>query len=337
MTRRPLRVVLVGGGRIPIPPPDYGAIEKHIWYLAQELEKLGHSVRIVNKVFGPEYRHEYPFARWARRELRAEPYDVVHVQTPVVANLFHLTGVPYVYTTQSRHWSGTNGWSQRFGHLLETRAVAHASQAIAVSSFVADLIDRPTHVVPNGVNVDVYAPRPEQRTGRRVVGVGEVVHHKQWHVAAEALRGMDATLEVAGPIRDVAYADRLEASGARLMGSLAEPDLARFLGEADILVHPTISESFGMAVVEGMSAGLPVVCSDMLSFLVTEGTHGLHVPTRASDEVRIEAMRDCLARLLADAPLRHALGEAARDKAVAGYSWPSVAAGVERVYRMVVA
>ncbi len=329
-----LRIVLVGAGMIPIPPPDYGAVEKHIWNLANALKARGHEVRIVNKVLGEGSHHEYQFALWARREVQREPYDILHVHTPGVATIFSGLGPRrFVYTTHSRHWAGTSSTGERIGHFLEKRAVDAAIETIAVSRFVADQIDRATHVIPNGVDVNRYAPAWNLRTGKRLVGVGEVAPHKQWHIAAEAAQGMDATLEIAGPIRDIDYARRLESAGARLLGALSEDELTQLLAEGDVLVHPSISESFGMAVVEGMSAGLPTICSDFLSFLVTKDQQGLHIPTKANDDARIAAMRTHLEALLADAALRQRMGRAARERAEADYSWETVAQRIEAVYQ----
>jgi glycosyltransferase involved in cell wall biosynthesis len=333
-----VRIVLVGAGMLPIPPVDYGAVEKHIWNLAQALEARGHAVRIVNRVVGPDSKDEYRFALWARKDVKREPYDVLHLHTPGVATVFSALGPSrFVYTTHSRHWAGTASTGERVGHFLEKRAVTHAVEAIAVSRFVAQQIERPTHVVPNGVDVAKYAPRWDARTGHRVVGVGEVARHKQWHVAAQAARRVGAQMRVAGPIRDVEYARGLEDAGATLLGALSEGELTTLLAESDVMAHPSVSESFGMAVVEGMSAALPVVCSDLLSFLVKHDREGFLIPTNASDEARIAATEGFLRRLLDDAALRRRMAEAARETAAAGYSWESVAARVEDVYRRAVA
>ena len=331
-----MRIVLVGAGMIPIPPPGYGAVEKHIWNLAQALEARGHSVRIVNKVFGTRSKDEYRFAFWARKEVAREPYDVLHLHTPGVATILNAMGPRRsVYTTHSRHWSGTRDLGERVGFFLERRAVAAAQEVIAVSRFVAQQIPRHAHVVPNGVDVERYAPRLAARTGKLVVGVGEIAEHKQWHVAAAALQGTDAQLRIAGPIRDVAYARRVEGLGAQLLGALDESELTNLLGEADVLAHPSVSESFGMAVVEGMCAGLPVVCSDLLSFLVTHGKEGYLIPTSGEEE-RVRRMRAFLQELLATPQTRSRMGAAARETAVRGYSWASVAERVEAVYEKAV-
>lgn len=328
---------MVGAGMIPIPPPGYGAVEKHIWNLAEALRARGHEVRIVNEVVGTSSKDEYRWALRARRLVAKEPYDVLHLHTPGVASVFRaLEPRRWAYTTHSRHWAGTSGLGERIGFFLERQAVAHAAEVIAVSRFVADQIHRPTHVVPNGVDVARYAPHLPARTGRRVVGLGEVASHKRWHLAAQAVRDLDAELRIVGPIRDPAYADLVERAGggkAKLLGPMDEADVVRELAQGDVLVHPSISESFGMAVVEGMSCGLPVVVSDLLSFLVEHGKEGFLVPTKGDDAPRVEAMRARLAELLDDAPLRARMGQAARERAIAGFAWDSVAARVEQVYR----
>ncbi|MHB8604307.1 MAG: glycosyltransferase family 4 protein [Thermoplasmatota archaeon] len=334
-----MRIALVGSGMIAIPPPDYGAVEKHIWNLGAALRKRGHDVFIVNEVVGPASADEYRWAFRARKLVAHIAPDIVHVHTPGVASIFSALGPRrFVYTTHSRHWATVDGLGERVGFALERAAVRRARVAIAVSPQVgaaARALNATTRVVPNGVDVDRYAPRLAARNGKRIVGVGEVREHKQWHVAASALAGLPASLTIVGPRPDPAYARRVETAApgqVTLAGRIPEDALVALLADADMLAHPSVSESFGMAVVEGMSCGLPVVASDILASLVSDHETGLLIPNAGGDEARIPATRKAFELLLADGAARTMMGASARERAVERYAWPVVARGVEAAY-----
>ncbi|MFI9101707.1 glycosyltransferase [Streptomyces fildesensis] len=96
----------------------------------------------------------------------------------------------------------------------------------------------------------------------------------------------------------------------RLMGpaSPLEPELAK----ASILAVSSSMESFGMTIVEGMRAGLPVVSTDCPlgpREIISDGVDGLLVPPRD-----IDAMAAALLRLINDDELRVTMGRAASVK-----------------------
>jgi glycosyltransferase involved in cell wall biosynthesis len=151
--------------------------------------------------------------------------------------------------------------------------------------------------------------------GRIVVAVSRLVRQKGLDVAVEAMAGMDATLVVLGegPERE-----RLEAQARELRVRLLLPgrvgDVASVLRRADVLVHPARWEGFGLALLEAMLAGLPVVASRVSSIpeIVVDGETGLLVPP---DDPA--ALRAALERVLAD-PGR--LGAAGHTRARAEFS-----------------
>jgi len=93
------------------------------------------------------------------------------------------------------------------------------------------------------------------------------------------------------------------------------PALRALYHGADVLVLPTLGDTFGIVLVEAMACGLPVVASRLgaLDEVVDDGVTGLLVPP---DDV--PALRAALVRLASDAPLRRAMGDAgvrrARDR-----------------------
>lgn len=105
-----------------------------------------------------------------------------------------------------------------------------------------------------------------------------------------------------------------------------KPDL---LAAADLLVHPSGNESFGIVFVEAWAAGKPVIGADVgaLASLIAEGKDGLlfHYGDSAS-------MAQKVCHLLARPELRQSMGAAGREKVLANYTWEIVADRVRQVY-----
>ena len=107
------------------------------------------------------------------------------------------------------------------------------------------------------------------------------------------------------------------------------PDVASWLQRASVLVHPVRWEGFGLAVLEAMLAGLPVVATDVSSLpeLVVDGETGLLVP--AEDPA---ALAGSIERALGEA---HRFGEAGRRRAQEHFSVARMTDATLEVYRKV--
>lgn len=176
-------------------------------------------------------------------------------------------------------------------------------------------------------------PPAELPDGARVLlAVSRLTEQKGLDVAVRALASLpdDTVLVVLGdgPERDklTALAAELGVAGRlRLRGR--EPDVTAWLERASLLVHPARWEGFGLAVLEAMLAGLPVVASNVSSLpeLVVDGETGLLV--RPDDP---SALALGIARALDD---RDRLGAAARDRAQAEFSVATMADRTAELYR----
>jgi alpha-maltose-1-phosphate synthase len=340
-----VRVVLIGGGVHPIPPTGYGGTERFIADLAVALRHAGHEATIVNRVRGRRQRDEYPFAWHLPGLLRPLAYDVLHANSPVVGNRLAGRGMPYVYTTHSRHWFYRERWTHRLGYWLERRAVRRASAPIALTDRLAAEMRthagptrRPVEVIPFGVDTERYRPSWSERTGTVALGVGVVAPFKRWDLAAAALAGTGVRLTVVGPTPDPAYAAQVRAAGENvtLTGEASGDELARRFATADFLVHPSAVELLPGAVVQGLAAGLPVLGGPVLDGVVEPERTGWIVPD-ANRASFVSGLRARAADLARDAGLRRRMGDAARASAEARFSWPSVVERYVAVYQAVAA
>lgn len=103
------------------------------------------------------------------------------------------------------------------------------------------------------------------------------------------------------------------AAGDRVcfLGRLSPAAVADLCRASDIFVWPALREAYGLAILEALAAGLPVVaCREGgVPDLVEDGWNGLLAPTRTADDLasRVD-------RLLHDATLRQEMGERARAR-----------------------
>jgi glycosyltransferase involved in cell wall biosynthesis len=97
----------------------------------------------------------------------------------------------------------------------------------------------------------------------------------------------------------------------------------------DVFAMPSLHEGFGLAALEAMGSGLPIVASDVggLPELIEDSTTGYLVPP--GDEV---ALAERLGHLLADEALRSRMGSAARERASREFSNARMAHLILEVY-----
>jgi glycosyltransferase involved in cell wall biosynthesis len=338
-----VRIALVGTGVLAIPPLGYGGVERTIAELGEALRAAGNEVTILNEVRRGRSTDEYRFAVRLPARVRALEADVVHASTPVVANRLAVAGIPYVYTTHSRHWFEQSAWTHRWGLFLERRAVRRAVAPVALTDRLRTEIARRVpssagslRVIPIGVDPARFRPDWSARTGHRAIGVGVVRSFKRWELAAAALRGTGISLRIIGPAPDPEYAARVVAAGddVQILGEVPEPGLRRALGESDLMMHPSRVELLAGAVLQGLASGLPVLGADPVADLVEPGT-GACAPTAATDEEIVEFLRVRALELIADPGQLRTEGEAARRVAERRFSWARVAEAHGAMYEEV--
>lgn len=101
------------------------------------------------------------------------------------------------------------------------------------------------------------------------------------------------------------------------MGAVGQQELTKYYHQCDIFAFPSHSEGLGKALIEAMSCGCPVVCSDIPTFkeLVQNEQNGLMVP-RSSPRHLAEAID----LLIADGALREKCSENARKTVQMNFS-----------------
>lgn len=116
----------------------------------------------------------------------------------------------------------------------------------------------------------------------------------------------------------------------RFLGNVPHKDLVATYQNADVVANASLSESFGISVVEGMACGIPVVgtrIGGMCESIVNGVTGMLVEPERPVE------LADALAFVLEDRARAREMGREGRRRAVEHFSWQARADRLMAVYR----
>ncbi len=341
-----LAVALIGLGHevsVITPADDDTPLPPHVVSAGRAIP-VPYNGSVARMAFGPLS------ARRVRRWLREGAFDVVHVHEPASPSLSLLAtwsfDGPLVATF---HTSITRSRAMAAAYAILQTALEKVSGRIAVSEAarrtLVEHLGGDAVLIPNGVEVARFAdarPLPGWPGEGGALGfLGRIDEpRKGFPVLLEAFENLakkrpGLRLLVAGPgDGDDARASLPEPLRDRvtLLGMVSETEKARMLHSVDVFVAPNIGgESFGIVLLEAMSAGTAVLASDLDAFstVLEGGDAGALFETGDA-----RALAHAAAALLDDPARRLAL--AGHGLACArAYDWSTVARDVVRVYETV--
>lgn len=249
---------------------------------------------------------------------------------------------------------GGGGWTP--GYRWDIRRWVTAE--LSISDYAARGLDavRPHATIYGGVDLSRYPDRAPDlaRFSDRAPGValrehdgsvvflGRVLPHKGIHFLIEGLPA-GIKLQVMGTVADAGYLESLhslaQGKNVEFLAGLKDDEVVARLSRAMALVHPTpvdehgsagAHELFGLALVEAMACGCPVIASGVASLpeIVESETTGLLVPP--NDPAAIGA---AITALASDIERWRAMSAAARRRVEARFTWEQVAARALAAYR----
>lgn len=348
-----------------------GGVQFHIRDLAEHLIGLGHEVSVLapadDETPLPPYvisagravpvpyngsvaRLNFGFlsAARVRRWLHDGVFDVVHIHEPTAPSLGLLTcwaaQGPIVATF---HTSNPRSRAMLAAYPILQPALEKISARIAVSEYarrtLVEHLGGDAVVIPNGVDVDFFAkadPNPAW-SGQTLGFIGRIDEpRKGLPVLMAAFPKIveacpDVRLLVAGRGDEeeaVASLPPELRSRVEFLGMVSDEDKARLLRSVDVYVAPnTGGESFGIILVEALSAGAAVLAADLDAFaqVLDQGAAGELFSNEDPDSLAAAAIA-----LLRDPARREELS--IRGAAhVRRFDWSTVAADILAVYETV--
>lgn len=296
------------------------------------------------------------FSLW-RAMAKTKP-DIVHCHT-FYANLHgrmaaKLARAHAIITTEHSMYRGL----KRRRHIIADKLLHRFSDCVvcvseAVKRHAMDQWRVPGDkfvVIPNAIDLERFEVPPLKAEARASFGlnpddevIGIVATITPW-------KGHDTLLEAFASIArhrpelrllviggdPIGYRDFLERKVVRLglpgrvIFAPESRQVAKGLAAMDIFVLPTLSEGFGISILEAMASGLPVVASNVggVPEVITEGENGILFPPGDS-----QALAQSLGRLLGDHELARKLVGKAKERLLAQYAPEIYIERLQSLYR----
>ncbi|GAA4549072.1 glycosyltransferase family 4 protein [Amycolatopsis samaneae] len=269
--------------------------------------------------------------------------DAVHAPTPLAPPRVPAGKTLTVTVHDTVPWTHPETLTSRgvsWHRSMISRAARRATGLVVPTRAVADelavLIDVavPVKVIPHGVRIPAGEAEVELPE-RYVLAVGTIEPRKGIDVLIEAVAGIEGvSLVVAGqqgwggvdPVR-LAKDHGLPEDRFRLLGRVSDAELATVLRGAEALAVPSLTEGFGLPLLEAMAAGVPVVHTDVPALAEVAGGAGLMVPRGDVDALTL-GLREVLGSARRAAELSTRGKERAR-----AFTWRAAAEAVWAMHR----
>lgn len=350
--------------------PKIGGITVHIENLAKKLRERGHETIIITRVadFNDEVHglnvvrinslfHSYqtldiPQIDELEEILKKEKPDIIHAHhafSPI--SLFSLVlgkklGIKTVLTNHSIQflYDFNYFWKPSSFILFPLKQyINSADKIIAVSkaaaTFISYFTDKEVKIIPNGVNVEEFAPRVKKFDGRSVLFVGRFVFRKGIHLLLEAMKQVideksEAELTIAGsgylsPVLKTFLKTLNLKNNIFIRENLNKSELINLYHKANVFVLPSVfGESFGIVLLEAMASKTPVVATAQggIQEIVKHMKTGLLVKRN-----EIKGLAKSILTLLKDEELSKRISTKA-FREVKKYDWKIVVKRIEETY-----
>jgi glycosyltransferase involved in cell wall biosynthesis len=310
----------------------------------------------------------WPLARALSQKIKE--FDLLHIHSLylfhdlVAGHYCRQYGIPYLirphgtldpYIHRRHRWRKTvmEAWFENRN--LRQAAALHFTSEEEMRLAAPYTGTTPGAVVPLGVELREFQDLPEPgrfrarfpKIGQKriILFLGRINFKKGLDLLVQAMARVvrhrqDVHLVVAGPDND-GWGGRvkewLDGEGilgcATFTGMLLGEEKLAALRDAEMFVLPSYSENFGLAVIEALACGLPVVISDKVNIWreVAAGGAGLVAPCDAA------ALAAALERLLEAPELAAAMGQRGRKLVAERFQWGSIALTLEDWYARIIA
>ena len=342
------------------PEKNWGGGEAQVVGLLQNLANWGHRNDLATPADGELFRRSLPSVRKIplnvrndldvrgipalRRLIRQERYDIVHLHTKRAhaLSLWLPRGkrMPKYIVTRRMDYPEPKNYYTRYLYNRRVDGVVAISRSVLECLSEAGVNRRSIRLIYSGIDpLPIRAVLSDQRAkDSAVIAMLAVLEERKGHRflldAARVLkdRGRRIRYVFAGDGSNKAQLQKM----VQTLGLEEEvsfvgfvKDVPEFLSSIDVLVLPSLYEGLGVAALEGMAAGKPVVATRVggLTESIVDGETGFLVPPKNA-----VALADAIERLVADPATARAMGRKGAARVLSHFTIEQMAIQNEAYY-----
>lgn len=298
----------------------------------------------------------------ARQLIRKNgPYSVIHAyQASQAAGggwllKWAYPKIPFLLTVQEGKRLDRQPWLLKFFRRFIFKKI---DAATAISTYLADYVKSqnskiPVTIIPNGVDLNKFSVFPPEElagnfqfsnrnqkekiiiTVSRLVeknGIGDLIG--AFGILSSKLQAPSSKLLIVGDgplkeslkfqVKSLKLKDRVD-----FVGEISNEELSKYLERADVFVRPSLSEGLGIAFLEAMAAGLPIVATPVggIPDFLKDGETGLFCKVGDPEDIAAK-----IRTILDDDNLRSRLILNGRKLVEEKYSWDKITAEFRNLY-----
>ena len=343
------------------PEKNWGGGEAQVIGLLENLSRRGHRNDLATPADGQLFRRFIPRVRKIplsvrndldvrgvpalRRLIRQEKYDIVHLHTKRAhaLSLWLPRGehTPKYIVTRRMDYPEPNNCYIRYLYNRRVDGVVAISRSVLDCLSEAGVNRRSIRLIYSGIDPMPYTglqSDAHRATDSAVVAMLAVLQERKGHRFL-----LDAARVLKGRGRRIRYVFAGDGSLKTQLQTLVQTlglreevsfigfvkDVPKFLSSIDVLVLPSLYEGLGVAALEGMAAGKPVVATRVggLAESIVDGETGFLVPPEDG-----AALADAIDRLVADPFMARAMGRKGAARVLSNFTIEQMASQNEAYY-----
>jgi len=275
-----MRILFVGPGNMEIPSKGWGAVETIIWQMKLNLEKLGHTVDILNK-------------KGFYEAIKADPksYDIVHLEYDDYIGMWVVLSKIFKFKLFVTSHYGYSAWPQKWhrSYWIIFFKMLFSPNLIVLSKDIEKVYKKffyrgNLNVLANGVEIEEIKFIEKGEKG--LICLGKIEPRKrQFQLAEEFSTQKEVELDFVGPIADNRFSTNSE--NVNFLGMWSREEVKEKLTDYKALILLSDGEAHALVVGEALSAGLSLIISDKVTANLDLSLPFIHVVKNEKEALKV--------------------------------------------------